>query len=248
MPSMPRIGSRSTVSGRHQVLIDVRPAIEVVPGMTRETVLHAGPPIAWERMSGPLRGGIVGALIYEGLATTWQEAERLVTGGAVRFDPCHHHATVRGPMGRATTASMPVLVVENRTAGNRRVLDDQRGAREGTPLRRVRAGRDRSSPLVPGCRRPGVRRSDPASGRVDLRALIGQAVQMGDECHNRNRAASALLIKALAPEIAGLDLPASERSRVLTFAASNEHLFLNVVWPRARPRSTPPMAFPTRRS
>src|SRR5712692_1709480 len=72
----------------HQVLIDVRPAIEVVPGMTRETVLHAGPPIEWERMSGPMRGGIVGALIYEGLAPSWQEAERLVTGGAVRFDPC----------------------------------------------------------------------------------------------------------------------------------------------------------------
>src|SRR5262249_16591328 len=67
----------------HQILIDVRPAIEVVPGMTRETVLHAGPPIAWERMSGPLRGGIVGALIYEGLATTWQEAERLRGGGRV---------------------------------------------------------------------------------------------------------------------------------------------------------------------
>ncbi|HEY7540067.1 MAG TPA: hypothetical protein VIF11_08000, partial [Methylomirabilota bacterium] len=94
------------VLAAHQVLIDVRPAIEVVPGMTRDTVLHAGPPIAWERMSGPMRGGIVGALIYEGLATTWQEAERLVTSGAVRFDPCHHHATV-GPMAGATTASMP---------------------------------------------------------------------------------------------------------------------------------------------
>ena len=78
----------------HQILVDVRPAIEVVPGMTRETVLHAGPPIAWERMSGPMRGGIVGALIYEGLATTWQDAERLVARGAVQFDPCHHHAEI----------------------------------------------------------------------------------------------------------------------------------------------------------
>src|SRR5207302_11005100 len=42
------------------------------------------------------------------------------------------------------------------------------------------------------------------------------------------RAASALLIKALAPEIAALELPAKERSRVLAFAASHEHLFLNV--------------------
>ena len=211
----------------HQVLVDVRPAKEVVPGMTRETVLHAGPPIAWERMSGPLRGGIVGALIYEGLATTWEDAERLVTHGAVRFDPCHHHATV-GPMAGATTASMPVLVVENRTTGNRaystineglgKVL--RYGAYAPDVIDRLRWFRDVVGPAFG----ESIRRA----GGVDLRALIGQAVQMGDECHNRNRAASALLIKALAPEIAALELPAKERSRVLAFAASNEHLFLNV--------------------
>src|SRR5215467_4989163 len=100
------------------VLVDVRPAIEVVPGMTRETVLHAGPPIAWERMSGPLRGAVVGALVYEGMASTKEDAERLAAGGAVRFDPCHHHAAV-GPMAGVVTASMPVFVVENRAAGNR---------------------------------------------------------------------------------------------------------------------------------
>ena len=211
----------------HQILVDVRPAIDVVPGMTRETVLHAGPPIAWERMSGPLRGGIVGALIYEGLATTWEDAERLVTRGAVRFDPCHHHATV-GPMAGATTASMPVLVVENRTAGNRaystlneglgKVL--RYGAYAPDVIDRLRWFRDVVGPALG----EAIRRA----GGIDLRALIGQAVQMGDECHNRNRAASALLIKALAPEVAGLDLPGAERSRILAFAASNEHLFLNV--------------------
>jgi hypothetical protein len=65
------------------------------------------------------------------------------------------------------------------------------------------------------------------TGGVDLRALIGQAVQMGDECHNRNRAASALLIKALAPAIAALEVEASARARILTFAGGNEHFFLN---------------------
>ena len=211
----------------HQVLVDVRPAIEVVPGMTRDMVLHAGPPITWDRMSGPLRGGIVGALIYEGLATTWQEAERLVASGAIRFAPCHHHAAV-GPMAGATTASMPVLVVENRTAGNRaystineglgKVL--RYGAYAPDVIDRLRWFRDVLGPALG----EAVRRT----GGVDLRTLIGQAVQMGDECHNRNRAASALLIKALAPEIAALDLPAAERRRILAFAASNEHLFLNV--------------------
>ena len=99
------------VLAAHQILVDVRPAMEVVPGMTRDTVLHAGPPIAWERMSGPMRGAIVGALMYEGLARDNDDAERLAASGGVRFDPCHHHAAV-GPMAGATTASMPVLVVE----------------------------------------------------------------------------------------------------------------------------------------
>jgi len=215
------------ILGAHQVLIDVRPAIEVVPGMTRETVLHAGPPIAWERMSGPMRGGIVGALIYEGLAASWQDAERLVTSGAVRFDPCHHHGTV-GPMAGATTASMPVLVVENRTAGNRaystineglgKVL--RYGANSPDVIERLRWFRDVVGPALG----EALRRT----GGVDLRALIGQAVQMGDECHNRNRAASALVIKALAPALAGQDLPAAERHRILAFAGGNEHFFLNL--------------------
>ena len=210
-----------------QILVDMRPAIEVVPGMTRETVLHAGPPIGWERMSGPMRGAVAGALVYEGLAPTLEEAGRLAAAGGVRFDPCHHHAAV-GPMAGMTTASMPVLVVENRAAGNRaystlneglgKVL--RYGANAPDVLDRLRWFRDVVGPALG----EAIRRTD----GIDLRALIGQAIQMGDECHNRNRAASALLIKALAPGIAALDLPAAERSRILAFAAGNDHFFLNV--------------------
>ena len=209
------------------VLVDVRPAIEVVPGMTRDTVLHAGPPIAWERMSGPLRGAVAGALVYEGMAPTTDEAERLVGSGAIRFDPCHDHAAV-GPMAGVMTASMPVFVIENRTAGNRaystineglgKVL--RYGAYAPEVLDRLRWFRDGFGPALG----EAIQRT----GGIDLRALIGQAVQMGDECHNRNRAASALLIKALAPAIAALDVPAAERARMLAFAGGNEHFFLNV--------------------
>jgi Protein of unknown function (DUF1116) len=209
------------------VLVDVRPAIDVVPDMTNDTVLHAGPPIDWERMSGPLRGAVTGALVYEGLAGSRDEAERRAARGAARFDPCHHHAAV-GPMAGVVTASMPVFVVENRAAGNRayatlneglgKVL--RYGAFAPEVLDRLAWFRDVLGPALG----EAVRRV----GGIDLRALIGQAVQMGDECHNRNRAASALLIKALAPEIAALDLPATERAQILTFAAGNEHFFLNV--------------------
>lgn len=211
----------------HQVLVDVRPAIDVVPGMTRDTVLHAGPPISWERMSGPLKGAVIGALIYEGAATGWADGERLAATDAVRFDPCHHHATV-GPMAGVITATMPVVVVENRATGNRaystlneglgKVL--RYGAYAPDVLERLRWFRDVLGPALG----ESIRRT----GGVDLRALIGQAIQMGDECHNRNRAASSLLIKALAPEIAGSELPSTERRRILAFASGNEHFFLNV--------------------
>ena len=211
----------------HPVLVDVRPAIEVVPGMRRGLVLHAGPPIEWPRMSGPLRGAVIGALLYEGIAGTAEEAARLAGSGRIDFEPCHQHAAV-GPMAGVTTASMPVFVVENRTDGNRaystlneglgKVL--RYGAFAAEVIERLRWFRD-----VLGLALGAAVRE---TGGVDARALIGQAVQMGDECHNRNRAASALVIKALAPALAGQDLPAAERHRILAFAGGNEHFFLNL--------------------
>jgi hypothetical protein len=211
------------------VLIDVRPAGEVVPGLTRDVVLHAGPPIDWQRLSAPVKAAAVGAMLHEGLAADEDSAERSVSRGDVRLEPCHHHQAV-GPMAGMTTYSMPVLVVENRAAGNLAFSSLNEGL--GRVLRYGGLGPDVLERL------DWMRRVlGPALGEalrqlpdgVDLRNLIGQALHMGDECHNRNRAASALLIKALAPQIAALEsLDASQRRRVLEFASGNEHFFLNV--------------------
>jgi len=211
------------------VLVDVRPAGEVIPGMQPNLVLHAGPPIAWERLSAPVRAAAIGAMLHEGLAQDEADAERRVLSGAVRLEPCHHHQAV-GPMAGMTTWSMPVLVVENRAFGNRSFSNLNEGL--GRVLRYGGLGPDVLERL------DWMRRVlGPALGEalrripdgIDLRALIAQALHMGDECHNRNRAASALLIKALAPHIAALDgLASADRQRVLEFAASNEHFFLNV--------------------
>jgi hypothetical protein len=211
----------------HPFLIDVRPAIEVVPGMRRDLILHAGPPIEWARMGGPMRGAVIGALLYEGRAASPEEAEGLASSGRVEFEPCHHHAAV-GPMAGITTASMPVCVIENRAHGNRAysTLNEglgnvlRYGAFAHDVIERLGWFRDVLGPAL------GVAVRE--TGGIDLRALIAQALQMGDECHNRNRAASALLIKALAPALAALDLPAAERARILAFAGGNEHFFLNV--------------------
>ncbi len=212
-----------------QVLIDVRPAREVVPGFERDMILHAGPPIDWEHMTAPVRAAAVGAMLHEGLAASEADAESLAARGEIRFEPCHHHQAV-GPMAGMTTYSMPVMIVENRAFGNRAYSIFNEGL--GRVLRYGGLGPDVLERL------DWIRRVlGPAVGAalrgmpdgIDLRALIGQALHMGDECHNRNRAASALLIKALAPAIAGLDsLDAVERRRVLEFAAGNDHFFLNV--------------------
>ncbi len=96
----------------------VAPARDVIPGMKDNLFLHAGPPIGWERMSGPLRGAIIGAMLFEGLAANETEATAMVERGEVEFDPCHHHGAA-GPMAGVISASMKVYVVENAERGNK---------------------------------------------------------------------------------------------------------------------------------
>src|SRR5690349_5405759 len=101
------------------LLLDIATAREVVPGMdSRRRILHAGPPIAWRSMCGPMRGAILGAVVLEGWADTVDAARRIVDAGEIDLAPNHHHAAV-GPMAGIISPSMPVWVVENATAGNR---------------------------------------------------------------------------------------------------------------------------------
>jgi hypothetical protein len=222
------VGLRRVIDAR-QVLVDVRPAGEVVPGMQRDMVLHAGPPFDWERLTPSVQAAAIGAIVHEGLAADADSAEQMAARGDVRFEPCHDHQAV-GPMAGMTTYSMPVLVVENRASGNQAYSILNEGL--GRVLRYGGLGPDVFERLdwmrrVLGPALGQALRAMPEG--IDLRALIAQALHMGDECHNRNRAASALLIKALAPQIAALDaLDAAGRRRVLEFAAGNEHFFLNV--------------------
>jgi len=131
-------------------------------------------------------------------------------------------------MAGITTARMPVMVVENRATGNRSYSTLNEGL--GKALRYGANAPDvierlRWFEAVLG---PALGEVLRRMGGVDIRSLIAQAVQMGDECHNRNRAASALLIKTLAPHVAALDIAPAERERILSFAAGNDHFFLNV--------------------
>lgn len=214
-------------------LLDIGVAEEVIPGMTKKTLLHAGPPIKWEKMSGPLKGAVIGALIYEGLAVDEKEATELAVSGEISYDPCHHHNTV-GPMAGVVSASMPVWILQNKKYGNYsyctlneglgKVL--RYGAYSNEVIKRLKWMENLLAPLL--------KQALKLHGQIDLKTMIAQALQMGDEGHNRNRAGTSLLIRELAPYIIQTKFSEEEKIKVLKFIDSNDHFFLNLTMPACK--------------
>ncbi len=214
-------------------LLDIGVAGEVISGMTKKTILHAGPPIKWGKMSGPLRGAVIGALIYEGLAVDKKEAIELAASGKISYDPCHHHNTV-GPMAGVVSASMPVWILQNKKYGNHsyctlneglgKVL--RYGAYSDEVIKRLKWMENLLYPLL--------KQALKLHGPIDLKTMITQALQMGDEGHNRNRAGTSLLIRELAPYIIQTKFNEKEKIEVLKFIDSNDHFFLNLTMPACK--------------
>lgn len=210
------------------MLTGVATARDVIPGMEDDLILHAGPPIDWDRMSGPLQGAVTGALIFEGLAEDEEAAREMAASGDIRFEPCHHHATV-GPMAGVTSASMAVYVVENETHGNTafsnlnegygKVL--RYGAFSEEVLEKLRWMNNAMAPLLA--------KALENSGGIDLRALLSEALHMGDEGHNRNKAGSLIYLKHLAPLIAQVSSDNELENKVLAFLGDNALSVLNPV-------------------
>ena len=208
------------------ILKTVAPARDVIPAMRDNLLLHAGPPITWERASGPLRGAIVGALIYEGLADDWASAERLVTSGEIDLEPCHEHSAV-GPMAGVISASMRVYVVENTTHGNfaysnlnegyGKVL--RYGAYDEAVLRKLRWMNEEMGPVLA--------EALSLQEGLDIRALLAESLHMGDEGHNRNKAGSMLFAVRLASAI--VQVGGNTSAAVLTFLGENALSVLNPV-------------------
>ncbi len=214
-------------------LVALERAIDVIPGMNEDTVLHAGPPVAWERMCGPMRGAILGSLIYEGKAKTPGEAERMAASGEVTFAPCHEHDTV-GPMAGIVTASMPVFVIKNEEFGNHAYCTMNEGL--GKVLRYGAYGDDVLERLrwMEQTLYPTLKKAVEKIGPIDLKSIIAQALHMGDEVHNRNRAATSLLYRILAPAITETCDDRTAAVRVLEFIHGNDHFFLNLSMPACK--------------
>ena len=210
------------------VLVGVGKARDVIPGMRDNLLLHAGPPITWDRASGPLRGAIIGALVFEGKARDEAEARTLVESGAIDLEPCHHHQTV-GPMAGVTSPSMSVYIIENETHGNRAFSNMNEGygkvlrygAFDGEVQRRLLWMENVMAPVL--------KDAIEASGGIDIKALLAEALHMGDEGHNRNKAGSILYLKALAPHIARVSPDPETTASVLQAIGDNALSVLNPV-------------------
>ena len=208
-------------------LVGMGTALDVIPGMRKDLILHAGPPVTWDRMCGPMRGGIMAALMYEGLAKTPEEAERLAASGRIKYEPCHEHGAV-GPMAGIISASMPVFIVKNEEHGNLAYATQNEGL--GKVLRYGAYSPEVIERLkwMEKVLYPALRDAIEFLGRVDLKSMVAQALHMGDEVHNRNRAGTSLFYRAIAPAVIRTCKDPETAAKVLDFVNGNDHFFLNL--------------------
>ena len=222
-------------------LVDVAPAAEVL-GLERGQFLHAGPPITWERASGPLRGALMGGAALEGLVEDPEDSVALFESGrGVSLEPCHHHRAV-GPMAGVVTPSMWMFVLEDPATGARthcslneglgKVL--RYGAYSPEVLTRLAWMRDVLGPLL----RTAVRAVAADGGGVDVTGILTQMLQMGDEAHNRNRAGTLMLLRDLSPALVGgaesAGFATGDVAEALRFVGGNDHFFLNLAMPACK--------------
>ncbi len=223
----------SRMKAAKPVLVGMDLALNVVPEMTEHTILHAGPPIAWENMCGPMKGAVIGAVLFEGLAADDEEAVKLIESGAIKFDPCHEHKAV-GPMAGVLSAHMPVHIVKNETNGDYAYCSINEGlgkvlrfgAYSKEVLDRLAFLRDEFMPVM--------QKALALTDGIDIKLITAQALQMGDECHNRNKAATSLFYKQISQLILETDCEKAAIQKALSFIAGNDHYFLNLSMPACK--------------
>lgn len=207
-------------------LVDVKPAIEVLPGMKKRSIFHAGPPVDWKRMCGPMRGAVAATAIFEKWANSWEEAVKLVETGEIELSPNHDHDAV-GPMAGVISPSMPVFVVKNDKHGNTnygRIVENkvQFGDYRAEAIESLEFW---SKVLAPAISRALDKIKREGGKGIDLKSIMAKALYMGDELHNRPAAGTALFALTVMPHI--METSEKDQARkVIDYFASTEIFFL----------------------
>lgn len=211
------------------VIKDVVPAKSVIKELNEgKVILHAGPPIQYENMPDPVQGSCVGAALFEGWASTEEEARKILASGEVMFIPCHHVKAV-GPMGGITSANMPVFVVENTTDGNEAYCTMNEGI--GKVLRFGAYSKEVVDRLLwmKNVLGPTLGKAIRTLGGLNVNPLVAKAIAMGDEFHQRNIAASLAFLKEVSPVITKMEMDDKDRYDVIKFLADTDQFFLNIM-------------------
>ena len=203
-------------------------ALEVVPGIHENMFLHAGPPVTWERMAGPMKGAMMGALVFEGKAKDTVEAEKILTSGKIEFSPCHEQMCA-SPMAGVISPSMRVYVVENQIHNLKCFSNLNEG--RGKVLRMGAYSQEVLDKLrwMESTLGPTIKVALEAIGGIDIRALLSKALHMGDDGHNRLDAASIMWTTQLAPYIAKTAKDSATAFEVIKFLGENALSILNPV-------------------
>jgi Protein of unknown function (DUF1116) len=219
-------------------LIDVLPARQLIRGLKERMILHAGPPITWDRMCGPMRGAVAGAIVFERWAPDLRSAAKLAAGGGIEFHPNHHFGAV-GPMTGMTTVSMPLFVVENARFANRAYCAINEGlgkvmrfgGNDESVLRRLAWLRDVFGPALG----QGIR----SCGGIELKSIIARGLSMGDEMHQRNLACSSIFLREIGPSLARTSNDKEVLADCLAFIGQNDQFFLNIAMAMGKAMTDP---------
>ncbi len=209
------------------VLVDVVPASQAISALGEHTILHAGPPVDWAGMCGPMQGAVCGIAVFEGWAPDLESAEAMAAAGAFDFQPNHHFDAV-GPMTGVTTMSQPVLVIENKSFGNRACCTINEGLGKVMRFGGNDAGVLARLAWLRDVLGPAIGRALRELGGIELKAVIARGLSMGDEMHQRNVACSGLVLRALAPAMARTTGDRAVLAEALAFIGANDQFFLNI--------------------
>ena len=206
-------------------LVGIKPAGEVIPGFASNLILHAAPPTSFAGTGDVLRGGLIGAALFEGLATDAAEAEARLAAGEIVLGAAQDHAAMAGGAG-AITASTPVFVLEDADSGRRAFHFLMEGFGRALILgmwgedvrERLEWLRDEVAPALDAALS--------ALGGIDCDEIMIEALRRGDELHNRNSAATSMLAERLAPGLARAGVSVDVQERIFEFLRGNPQFFV----------------------
>ncbi len=216
------------------ILVDIElEAMNVIPAMDEKTILHAGPPLEWDRMCGPLKGAIAGILVYEGLTTDIEEGYKMAASGEIQFDCNHDHDAV-GPMTGVTAPHQPVFVLEDKETRKKSYCTINEG--RGKVLRFGGWGPEVLERLqwMKSVLAPALKKAIAHAKGIDIKAIISESLHMGDEAHNRNRSGTYLFMSEITPHLMET-VDISIAKEIFTFMKENADIFnLNLSMPHSK--------------